>query len=198
MTSTKQTRPEARDLLCSNGAAGRSAAIDLREDNDVPTFSQRASLMRRIARAEVADDVAAIRERARRELAEAEAARQAELVRERARLRASVKRNTVLSVVTGAAAMVMAAVLCINVGAATLNVDADSELGPTVNYQLGDWAQWTGGGTMAAVPDSDSDSPGSTPEPSSPSRGAAPSAGDERPVAVHNCGDPNDPLNSCL
>lgn len=163
------------------------------------TFSQRASIVRRVARAEVADEVAEIRDRARRELAVVEAGRAVELDRARERARVSIKRSKMLSIATGVATSVLAMVLCVNVHSASLDVDSGSGLEPTVVYQLGDWSEWASGGSAAAVPEPESDTPATRPATRSYASAAhTPEPAADSPFSDSDCGDPHDPLNFCL
>jgi hypothetical protein len=78
MTHSYEIQPDSQDLPIPITVEESSPDSPPSGDFDEElTFSQRASVVRRVARAEVADEVAEIRERARRALAVAEAERAA-------------------------------------------------------------------------------------------------------------------------
>jgi len=200
MTRSYEIQPDSQDLPIPITVEESSPDSPPSEDFDEElTFSQRASIVRRVARAEVADEVAEIRERGRRELAVVEAARAVELQQARAHARRSIQRSKMLTIATGVATSVLAMVLCINSQAPALDVESTGGMDPSISHQLDHWAGWITGGSVSAVPEAQVERP--TPVhaalPRSKAATAAP-AGTETLFDTANCGDPNDPLNFCL
>ncbi len=200
MTPSYEIQPDSQDLPIPITVDVSSPDAEHAEDFDEElTFSERASIVRRVARADVADEVAEIRERARRELAVAEAARAVELAQARERARRCIKRSSRLTVATGLATSVLAMVLCINSQAASLEVDSGGGMDPAVSHQLEHWTRWITGGSVSAVPEAQAEElPAVRIAPARSRVATAAPASPETAVEPADCGDPNDPLNFCL
>jgi hypothetical protein len=200
MTRSNEIQPDSQDLLIPITVDVSSPDAEPSDDFDEElTFSQRASVVRRVARADVADEVAEIRERAQRELAVVEAARAVEFEQARERARRSIRRSKMLTVATGVATSVLAMVLCINSQGAALEVDSGGGLDPAVSHQLEDWTSWVTGGSASAVPEAQAEvtTPTHTVTWRQQVSTSSPAASDTL-FDTTNCGDPNDPLNFCL
>jgi len=200
MTRSYEIQPDPQDLPIPIVVDISSPQPEFDEEPEPPLpFSQRASIVRRVARAEVAGEVSQIRERARMELAAVEAARALELAQARERARRSIRRSSRLSAATGVVTSVLAMVLCINFQPASLEADSGGGTDPSVSFQLDHWIGSISGESVSAVPEPEAQEPARVHASSYSAKvtsAAEPITETEFPTT--NCGDPNDPLNFCL